>query len=417
MTQQVFISYSNENETDRQVADKIYDTLKARGISCWAAHRDIGAGQNWQDEISKAISNSRVMIEVRSDFTEKSPYVKKEVRQAEEENLIIIPFCIEKVSLSGGGKLLLSNRQWINAYLHLRDKDLEQLVMTLHSYLEIEPGRTFKKEKKPPEVDIGPDFIRDLKSKGWDVKKNENDSWEAFYRTYDIKMIHIPPGKFMMGSNDGRDNEKPLHEVDLDGYWIGKYEVTFGQYDRYCGETGKKKPGDKGWGGENQPVINVSWDDATAYCDWLSKKTGLTFQLPTEAQWEKAARGSRGFQYPWGNDFDRTKCNSVESGLKQTMPVGSFHSGKSPYGCMDMAGNVWEWCADWYDADYYKNSPAKNPQGPLAGVYRALHGGSWGSESVLLRCAARYGDDPRGGLLYGGFRVVFLCAPSHTREE
>ncbi len=414
MTQQVFISYSNENETDRQVADRIYNTLKARGIPCWVAHRDIAAGQNWPDEISKAISNSRVMIVVLSEHTQKSRYVGREVTQAADENLTIIPFCIEKVSLSGGLKLLLSNCQWINAYPHLQDKDLEQLVETLQKYLGIELGKTYKKEEKPPEVDKEPDFIRDLISKGWDVKKNGNDSLEAFYKVYDITMIYIPPGKFMMGANNGDAEEKPSHEVDLDGYWIGKYEVTFNQYDRYCDETGKKKPDDLGWGRDKRPVIYVSWDDAVAYCEWLSQKIGLTFKLPTEAQWEKAARGPGGLVYPWGNDFDKNKCNSYEGGLNKTMPVGTYPLGKSPYGCMDMAGNVWEWCSDWYDKDYYKNSPAKNPLGPLKGTSRVLRGGSWSDLSGYLRCAARCLVNPWSNWNLLGFRVVRVSVPSHT---
>ncbi|MCX6580998.1 MAG: SUMF1/EgtB/PvdO family nonheme iron enzyme [Candidatus Aminicenantes bacterium] len=551
LTPQVFISYSNKNETDRQVADKIYDTLKARDIPCWAAHRNIAGGQDWLDEIGKAISNSRVMIVVLSNFTEKSRYVRREVNQAAEENLIIIPFCTEKVSLTSGLRLLLNDCQWINAHLMGRDKALEQLVEDLHGYLGIEPGKSLKQEDKPLEVytpsfqkkkvynpnaslrrkrvlvaasivigviavvffinqwthNLGttplenktgtvipgdtsggkiiitkpaedepkntaansavdkqkktvtepaensqtktssilitkketaklpdknetdkkekqeapikdqPDFISDLKSKGWDVKKNENDCWEAFYKAYDLTMIHIPPGKFMMGADEGYVDEKPLQEVDLDDYWIGKYEVTFAQYDRYCEATGKNKPGDEGWGRENRPVINVSWGDAAAYCRWLSQKTGLTFQLPTEAQWEKAGRGSRGFRYPWGNDFDKNKCNSDASGLNKTVQVGSYPSGKSPYGCMDMAGNVWEWCADWYDKDYYKNSPGKNPPGPLAGYYRVLRGGSWHFQSAYLRCAARNYDNPRTYWNLNGFRVARVCVPSHTRGE
>jgi formylglycine-generating enzyme required for sulfatase activity len=504
MTQQVFISYSNEDESDRRVADRIYNTLKAGRIPCWAAHQDIAGGQDWLDEIGKAISNSRVMIVVLSNFTEKSRYVSREVRQAADENLIIIPFCIEKVSLTSGLRLILNNCQWINAYLMRQDKALEQLVEDLRRYLRIEPEKVLKKEEKlekpleekkesptkrnkgninkthylkrfliaasiiiaviavisfisqwthnpqttPLEnktgivksedtlsdvnkikvAEEGPKntaakpadwlvFISDLQSKGCEVKKNENDYWEAFYRDYDLTMIHIPSGKFMMGSNDGYDNEKPPHEVDLDGYWIGKYEITFSQYDGYCKKMGKEEQSDKGWGREKQPVINVSWDEAAAYCQWLSRETGLTFQLPTEAQWEKAARGTGGLIYPWGNIFDKNKCNSYESGLKVPMPVGSYPSGKSPYGCMDMAGNVWEWCADWYDLDYYKNSPAKNPQGPLEGDYHVLRGGSWFLPSVNQRCAARLNDNPWYYWSYFGFRVVSLSSPSHMRGK
>lgn len=504
MNQQVFISYSNKSQTDRHVADTIYDTLKARGIPCWVAHRDIAAGQNWPDAISKAISNSRVMIVVLSEHTQKSHYVDREVTQAADENLTIIPFCIDEVSLSGGLKLLLSNCQWINAYPHLQDKDLDRLVETLQSYLGIEPGKTFKSVEKQPEVDIEssksfrlkwvllavsiiiaviavvffvsqwinnrpddldkkqklaehvqkktltklvediqqkmvtkpikekdtaalpitnkkeqkekievpikeqPDFIRDLKSKGWGVKKIGNASWEAFYKNHDITMIYIPPGKFVMGVDEGYNSERPPHEVDLDGYWIGKYEVIFAQYDRFCEESGKKKPGDENWGRGKRPVINISWGDAGAYCDWLSQKTGLKFDLPSEAQWEKAARGPRGHVYPWGNDFDKDKCNSDESGMKRTMPVGTFPSGRSSFGCMDMAGNAQEWCSDWYDENYYKKSPAKNPRGPTDGSSRVIRGGSWVHNFKVCRAVSRHGRPPAGQSRVTGFRLMMI---------
>ncbi|MCX6582825.1 MAG: formylglycine-generating enzyme family protein, partial [Candidatus Aminicenantes bacterium] len=295
-------------------------------------------------------------------------------------------------------------------HLMRQDKALDRLVENLHGYLGIEPGKPIEKKE------TAPDFISDLKSKGWDVKKNENDSWEAFYEDYDVTMIHIPPGKFMMGADDGFDNEKPLHEVDLDGYWIGKYEVTFAQYDLYCEVTGKEKPGDEGWGREKRPVIHVSWADAAAYCRWISQETGLTFQLPTEAQWEKAARGSRGIRYPWGNEFDKNKCNSGESDLQKTMPVGSYPLGKSPYGCMDMAGNVWEWCSDWYDENYYKESPGKNPQGPAGGSRRVLRGGRWVVVAPGCRAACRFDFFPAVRDSGAGFRLSRLLEEKLNAE-
>ncbi|MCX6583079.1 MAG: SUMF1/EgtB/PvdO family nonheme iron enzyme [Candidatus Aminicenantes bacterium] len=453
LAQQVFISYSNENENDRQVADKIYDALKARGIPCWVAHRDIAAGKKWPTEISKAISNSRIMIVVLSEHTQKSSYVEMEVTQAAEEKLTIIPFCIGKVSLSAGGlKLLLGNCQWINAYPNLQDKDLDRLVETLQSYLGIEPRETFKKEEKPIEVKkespgnrnegntkkshrlkrilvtasiiiaiivvfiyisqwthnqespTDPDFIKNLKSKGWKVNKNENNYWEAVYKNEDIIMVYIPLGKFL--KEDGEyDNKKLFREVDLAGYWMGKYEVTFAQYDRYYGETRKKKPDDEGWGREKLPVINVSWDDAVAYCDWVSQKTELTFQLPTEEQWEKAACGTGGLIYPWGNDFDKNKCNSFESGLNQTVPVGKYLSGKSPYGIMDMAGNVWEWCSDRFYDMYYKEHQS---HGSTDGFYRVIRGGSWINKANDCRAVSHFHPSPADCYDNFGFRLMML---------
>ena len=155
----------------------------------------------------------------------------------------------------------------------------------------------------------------------------------------------------------------------------------------------------------------MSWYEASAYTKWLSRKTGKDYRLPTEAQWEKAARGDRDFQYPWGNTFDKDNCNAEESGLNRTSPVGIFPAGKSPYDCLDMAGNVWEWCFDWFDENYYKKSPAKNPQGPSKGEYRVLRGGSWGTTtsdtpSDLLRCASRHRNDPENLWFNNGFRVV-----------
>jgi len=277
------------------------------------------------------------------------------------------------------------------------------------------------KMKEPTPVEK-PQFIIDLESKGVAVKKNEKDSWEAFYKDYGITMVYIPAGEFTMGSND-YDNEKPPHKVYLDGYWMGKYEVTFSQYDKYCEETGKKKPSDEGCDRGDHPVIYVSWDDTAAYCQWLSGKTGLKFKLPTEAQWEKAARGIDSRKYPWGNTSPSEKIvnfadkqlwlkkkysgadKDIDDGYACTAPVGSYPLGTSPYGLSDMAGNAWEWCHDWYDAAYYKNSPLKNPLGPASGSGRVVRGGGWSDGAGDLRCAIRNSVAPayRVGIL--GFRL------------
>jgi formylglycine-generating enzyme required for sulfatase activity len=195
------------------------------------------------------------------------------------------------------------------------------------------------------------------------------------------EMILIPAGEFLMGSKDTEKlsnvNEKPQRKAYLDIYYMYKNEVTVAQYRKFCTATGRKMPNAPDWGcRDTHPIVNVSWNDAKAYADWA----GVV--LPTEAQWEKAARGTDGCIYPWGNTWDETKCaNYTNSGKGNTTsgthPVGSFPTGASPYGVMDMAGNVWEWCGDWYSGDYYKNALAKNPTGPVTGISRVLRGGSW----------------------------------------
>ena len=221
------------------------------------------------------------------------------------------------------------------------------------------------------------------------------------------EMVLIPAGEFEMGSNDEGDDEKPIHKVYLDEYYIGKYEVTFDEYDYYCKETGKDKPSDEGWGRGNRPVINVSWLDATAYCEWLSKKTSKKYHIPTEAEWEKAARGGlKNTQYPWGNDQpDRTKENYA-SKIGKTTEVGTYPA--NDYKLYDIAGNVQEWCNDWYAADYYINSPNKNPQGPLLGSSKVIRGGNWllSASGSLQRCASRDSYAHMDSTLILGFRVA-----------
>ena len=219
------------------------------------------------------------------------------------------------------------------------------------------------------------------------------------------EMVWVPAGEFLMGSTDdeGVRDERPQRKVYLDGYWMYKTEVTVAQYRKFCKATNREMPEAPEWGWkEDHPVVNVSWHDAVDYAKWAGAS------LPTEAQWEKAARGTDGRVFPWGNEWDAGACaNSVSWSLKGTKPVGSCPAGASPYGCVDMAGNAWEWCADWYDEAYYGNeAPSRNPPGPASGSDRVLRGGSWHLDYfVFFRCAYRisFSPDLRSGD-FGGFR-------------
>jgi len=216
-------------------------------------------------------------------------------------------------------------------------------------------------------------------------------------------MVYIPAGEFNMGSNTGDPDERPQLRVYLDAFYIDKTEVTDAQY-RKCVEAGACDTPGKTTYYDNAdyaqpPVVYVSWSDADAYCRWAGKR------LPTEAEWEKAARGIGTRTYPWGEGIDCDHAQYNECG-GQTVPVGSKLKGASPYGALDMAGNVWEWVADWYDSGYYRESPARNPPGPGSGTLKVLRGGSWDHDQGFARCASRSGLVPSAKNSYVGFRCA-----------
>ncbi len=236
------------------------------------------------------------------------------------------------------------------------------------------------------------------------------------------ELVWVPAGEFIMGSTEAQvaamksllsnitnpgpaqllESEKPQHKVYLDGYWVYKNEVTVAQYRKFCTETSKTFPDAPKWGWiDSHPIVNVTWQDAVDYAKWAGTS------LLTEAQWEKASRGPDGRTYPWGDQWDTSKCNEVSRGPNRTQPVGSYPNGKSPYGCMDMAGNVWEWCADWYAPDYYNNTPGSNPTGPSDGVTRVLRGSSWTNANLYdypFQCAHRHYYNPTEHEAFIGFR-------------
>jgi formylglycine-generating enzyme required for sulfatase activity len=254
-----------------------------------------------------------------------------------------------------------------------------------------------------------------------------------------------------MGSNGGGSREKPVHEVCVDGFWMGKYEVTRGQFMRFVKDSGYETTAERagesyvfnqasGWewkkmsgyywlnAGFDQndahPVVHVSWNDAKAFADWLSRRVGEKFRLPTEAQWEYACRaGTRTIRY-WGDDPDNacryanvadttlfpgdagkwSNRHECSDGYWGTAPVGNYKPNE--FGLYDMLGNVWEWCSDWYDEDYYGRSPRDNPENSKAAKYRVLRGGSWNFSPMVVRCAVRNRIVPDNTNPDLGFRLV-----------
>ena len=234
-------------------------------------------------------------------------------------------------------------------------------------------------------------------------------------------MVLVPGGEFIMGTSDElmdyyrevfiyrRDerfaDERPDHEVYLDAYYIDVYEVTNERYQAFMQATGYEpiayvNPKDP----PDFPAIVGNCEDADAYASWAGKR------LPTEAEWEKAARGTDERIWPWGDEWDATILNANDAtgeldGYALTAPVGQYPQGTSPYGVHDMAGNVWEWTADWYSADYYEVSPRVNPRGPASGTNRVIRGGGWAENLDFTRCSGRFGATAPGSLLVG-FRCV-----------
>ena len=210
-------------------------------------------------------------------------------------------------------------------------------------------------------------------------------------------MVLVPAGEFLMGSEAGDEDERPAHTVFLDAFWIDRYEVTNAAWNRYARVTEKMpKSAPDGY-----PVVRVNWFDAQDYCEWAGKR------LPTEAEWEKAARGTDGRTYPWGEGIARNRAN-YQGGATRRQVVGTYPEGVSPFGLHDMAGNVREWVADWYGSGYYATSPERNPEGPVSGTRRILRGGAWCEPPAGLRSTDRFRFDP----IYRNFCNGFRCAKS-----
>lgn len=235
----------------------------------------------------------------------------------------------------------------------------------------------------------------------------------------DLELVEVPAGKFQMGSDftldpDATPEEQPRHAVMLSSYRIGRYPVTNLQYRAFVQASGYPPPRD--WPGgsiptgeEQHPVTCVRWRDAQAFCSWANRLPGgRGLSLPTEAEWEKAARGpvSTNF-YPWGPALPRPDQANFGRNVGHPTPVGAYSpQGDSPYGCADLAGNVWEWVNDWYSSSYYRLSPAVNPPGPAQGGLRVLRGGSWLNPPALIRCATRLWLNPDFCDGIAGFRVA-----------
>ncbi len=221
-------------------------------------------------------------------------------------------------------------------------------------------------------------------------------------------MRHIPEGWFWMGCETGRDDEKPAHRVWVDAFELAVCQVTNAEYGCFLSATSAVAPPcwtDANFSDPKMPVVAVPWYEAVDYCDWLSQATGKRFRLPTEAEWERAARGgAEGLVYPWGDTPPQGLPDYTKRWNSGPEPVGLY--APSAYGLYNLGDNVHEWCADWYDANYYLHSPEKNPRGPADGTRRASRGGSWRHHIKVSRTAARSSIPPEFQYADYGFRIA-----------
>jgi formylglycine-generating enzyme required for sulfatase activity len=387
---------------DKPAVRELYQHLLADGFQPWLDEEDILPGEDWDETIRKAVRQSDVVIVCLSGTSiNKTGYIQKEIKFAldvadmqPEGKIFIIPVRLEECKVPER----LSRWQWVDLDKGSGYKKL------LNGLKACEQNSGIRK--------LGPGLPPQL------IKLSTETKFVNFVTIGEMEFLLIPKGKFLMGSRDdnsnARNDEKPQHTIELADFYINRYPVTNRQFNKFIQATHNKHQWIEGWQEKlDHPVVNVSWQDTMAFCQWLNHEhkehlpKGLVFTLPTEAEWEKAARGEFGREYPWGDMFDPNCCNSSESGQGGTTPVGMYSpQGDSLYGVADMAGNVWEWCYTLYMPYTYR--PGDGWEDNSASRSRVLRGGAWGDDQRHARCACRYRSSPG----FTGNPLGFRCALS-----
>ena len=453
----IFISYSSK---DRARAKVLAGALERQGWSVWW-DRKIPPGRQFSQVIKEAMDEAKCIIVLWSKESVKSDWVQNEASEGARRK-ILVPMLIDDVEIPFEFRRIQAARlvDWEGRSPHPEfDTLLEALCAILGQPLlpqasepipdEQQPGLEtekawsksrmakvlaaicivtlitiisigvfFNKERDRPPVD---------KPQGVPAKKLAPEPTEEdniVTNSIGMKLVYISAGSFMMGSSSSAKllaseydapegvftDEFPQHQVRIsEGFWMGQTEVTQGQY--------KSVMNAQPWSGEdsvqesaNNPAVHVTWDDAAAFCRKLSQQEGKTYRLPTEAEWEYACRAGTTTEFSFGDsdsslgDHAWFYDNASKVGQKYAHSVGQKKP--NPWGLYDMHGNVWECCSDWYDEDYYSNSPSVDPKGPPLGAYRSLRGGSWGGDELNLRCSMRSYLSPDYRLHFVGFRVV-----------
>ena len=410
----VFIAHASQ---DKPAVRKLYQALsKETWISPWLDEEELLPGMDWDYEIYKAFRDSDVIIACLSkESVAKEGYVQREFKRAlsyaeekPEGTIYVIPLRLDECT----PPRKLNKYQWVDYFESNAQEKLLKSLKIRAKRLEILGKTASKKSEK-----IAPVIKKSMPN----TKKVGK---HKIYTFAGMEFLHIPAGDFFMGANDIDDYEgaaKPEHlvyQLDYD-FYIARFPLTNREYTRVAREIGK--PIIISRGKMDHPVVSVSWRDAQVHIAWLNKKhrsglpKGFRFCLPSEAEWEKAARGPEGNEYPWGEKFDRSKCNTEESGISGTSNVRKYSPrGDSFYGVADMAGNVWEWTRSLWGSEDYKESTFKYPyrfddgrenEGAGKNISRILRGGSSSYNQGGARCAYRFKFKPNGSGRNLGFRL------------
>lgn len=440
----VFLCHSS---TDKPAVRELYQKLRAvpQGddkpwIEPWLDEEKLFPGMDWNLEIEKAIEATDVILVCLSNNSiTKEGYVQREIRIAldyadykPEGTLFIIPVRLEECT----PPKRLARWQYADYFEGQRERGLQRLLVSLKTRagslgLKFKDSISQKEEKSIDKEQDGISWLDDYHKRHAkplsDLKKNR------LTLSNGMEFMRVPAGSFLMGSDNGSGDEKPQHTVDIPyDYWMARFPVTNELYDNYVVDNDIIHPasikrlilvpkgGDEtegvDWGNiKDHPLCNISWYSAIEYCQWLDNlykdelPAGFNLRLPTEAEWEKSARGTDGRLYPWGDKFDSVRCNTQESGLKSTSPVGVYSpQGDSPYGIADMLGNVWEWTQTLFEKyPYDSNDGRENMKTPGD---RVLRGGSYFEEGRAFKITLRWNLPPKSGGGLGGFRICL--APS-----
>ena len=411
----IFISYARE---DRAKVKPLAEALERQGWKVWW-DPTIPTGRRFHRVIDQALEEARCVVVVWTSRSVEKDWVLEEAQDGRERD-ILIPVFLEKVRPPRGFRLIQAAElfDWDGS----DDSPAFQALLKDIAGFAGPPKREAPPEEEKPKPSpraaprtASPKAPRKKKTQrparkpapsqpnDLEIKENPIDR---------LEYVWIPPGEFQMGAVAGDDeaykDEKPRHRVEITkGFWMARTPVTVAAFKRFVQAKGGKMPSapdfNPKWGKQNHPIVNVSWDDARKYCEWAGGR------LPTEAEWEYAARGGKeGLKYPWGDEISHDRAN-YESMSDGTTPAGRYDA--NGFGLHDMAGNVWEWCADWFDEAYYASSPQKDPPGPAGGTLRILRGGSWDDVARNLRASVRNGLVPDVRYDDFGFRSVREVIP------
>ena len=428
--QRVFISHAH---VDNAICQQYAEALRAKGIDVWIDLTDAQEGHDLSEEISRELRERTAFVLMVTADSNTSHWVRQE-RSAFNKLMNThathshngVERMILPVRLNDEVPTLFDGILWVDAL----NQPIAPVVERIAAALAIAPERSAPSlPSKREEIPIY-GRLYDLGFRGWRVGQNGI----AFIEP---PLCTVPAGSFLMGSADTDtqefDDEKPQYRIPLATFAIGKYPVTVEEYRLYLRNNPNVTPPPNYtypsnvswaptelWGTAltwemqqqhpDHPVVCVSWFNADGYTAWLAAVTGHMWRLPTEAEWEKAARWDATREialiYPWGNSWDKTRANTNNGGPKSTTPVGSYPTGASPYGGLDMAGNVWEWCSSLYCERYPYDPLASEDGGKTRAAIRVLRGGAWRNRPTRARAAYRNSDDPNTKYGDWGFRVV-----------